>query len=408
MADVKCKATPIDAVTQRMTMAGVLIPGHATRTGTENYTRTFGAALPTEHYSEFLNLHLKLSSLGIGTFPGAASDEIDEAYAEIVHRALVSGINVIDTAAHYRYGRSARAAGKGLRRALASGVKREQVFLVSKGGFLRFDDGVPDDLDAWFEANIARKGLGKRDDLTDVHLLSPGHIAQQIEESRQALGVETLDAFLIDQPEVHIPRLGKAELNQRLQRAFAVCEQAVNENKIRCYGISTFNGFRVETDHVLFQSLASLQGLAEKAAQAVQQETNARHGFRIIQLPFNQVMLEGFTRFNQATGQGNVASTIQAAFQLKVYVMASHGLAKGRLARQCVDAVRAALPSLANDAQRALQFSRSTPGLGTSLVGISTPAHLDDLLAVAIASPMGRVDYLRLFERAEGSMRPVV
>lgn len=401
MADVKCKATPIDAVTQRMTMADVLIPGHATRAGTETYTKTFGAALPAEHYSEFLNLHLKLSSLGIGTFPGAASDEIDEAYAEIIHRALVSGINVIDTAAHYRYGRSARAVGKGVRRALASDVKREQVFLVSKGGFLRFDDGVPEDLDAWFEANIARKGLGKRDDLTDLHLLSPGHIAQQIEESRQALEVETLDAFLIDQPEVHIPRLGKAELNQRLQRAFAVCEQALKENKIRSYGISTFDGFRVETDHVLFQSLASLQGLAEKAAQVAHRDMSAKHGFRLVQLPFNQMMLEGFTRFNQATGHGNVASTIQAAFQLKVYVMASHGLAKGRLAQHCVDAVRAALPQCANDAQRALQFNRSTPGLGTSLVGISTLAHLDELLAVAKVPPLARADYLRLFERAE-------
>ena len=107
-----------------MTTAGALILGHATRSGTEDYAKTFGAALPAGHYSDFLNLHLKLSSLGIGTFPGAASDEIDEAYAEIVHRALVSGINVIDTAAHYRYGRSARAVGEGLHRAFASAVRR--------------------------------------------------------------------------------------------------------------------------------------------------------------------------------------------------------------------------------------------------------------------------------------------
>lgn len=384
-----------------MTTADVLIPGHATRAGTDNYTKTFGAGLPAEHYSEFLNLHLKLSSLGIGTFPGAASDEIDEAYAEIVRRGLVSGINVIDTAAHYRYGRSALAVGEGLRRAFAAGVQREQVFVVSKGGFLRFDDSVPDDLDAWFEANIARKGLGKRDELTDLHLLSPGYIARQIEDTRRAVGVEMLDAFLIDQPEVHIPRVGKAELNRRLQRAFAVCEQALKENKIRSYGISTFNGFRIETDHLLFHSLASLQGLAEKAAQVVHRDMSAKHGFRLVQLPFNQVMLEGFTRFNQATGHGNVASTIQAAFQLKVYVMASHSLGKGRLARQCVDSVRIALSALANDAQRALQFNRSTPGLGTSLVGVSTPGHFDDLLAVAKAPPLARADYLRLFERVE-------
>lgn len=377
-----------------------LIPGHATRAGTEGYVKRFGAALPAAHYSDFLNLHLKLSSLGVGTFPGDASDEVDEAYAGIVQRALASGINVVDTAAHYRYGRSPRAVGEGLRRALAAGVAREEVFIVAKGGFLRFDDGPPPDLDAWFEQNVARKGLGKRDDLTGVHLLSPGYIGYQIDECRGALGVETLDAFLIDQPEVHIPRIGKAELNRRLQRAFTVCEQAVKENRIRCYGVSTFEAFRVATDHELFQSLALLQGLAEKAARVAWQDERARHAFRVVQMPFNQAMTEGFTRFNQATGQGNVASTIQAAFQLRIYVMASHTLAKGRLALDCIDSVRRMLPQLANDAQRAMQFNRSTPGLGTSLVGMSSPAHLDDLLAVARIPPLARADYLRLYERA--------
>lgn len=378
-----------------------LIAGHATRAATEAYAGSFGADLASGHYSDFLNLHLKLSSLGIGTFPGAASDAVDAAYAEIISRALVSGINVIDTAAHYRYGRSARAAGEGMRRAFAAGVGREQVFVISKGGFLCFDEGQPQDFDAWFDAHIARKGLGKRDDLTAAHLISPGYLAQQIEQSRQALGIQTLDAFLVDQPEVHIPRLGKAALNLRLQSLFAVLEQAVKENKIRCYGVSTFEGMRAETDDALFQSLASLLGLAQKAAQLVQGEQAVRHGFRLVQLPFNQAQPEGFTRFNHATGHGNVASSLQAAFQLKVYVMASHTLGKGRFALQAATAVRSALPALANDAQRALQYNRSTPGLGTSLAGISTPAHLDDLLAVARMPPMPREDYLQLYQRAE-------
>lgn len=381
--------------------SAALLSGHATRAGTEAYARTAGADLADGHYSDFLNLHLKLSSLGLGTFPGAASDEVDECYARIVQRALAAGINVIDTAAHYRYGRSARAVGEGLRRAIAAGVAREQVFVVSKGGFLCFDDGAPEDFDAWFETRIARKGLGRRDDLTDVHLLSPGYIAQQIEDARAALGLATLDAFLVDQPEVHIPRIGKDALNRKLQSVFTVLEQAVKENKIRCYGISTFNGFRVETDHVLFQSLTSLQGLAEKAAQVAQQDMQAKHSLRLVQLPFNQAMPEGFTRFNQATGQGNVASTLQAAFQLRIYAMASHSLAKGRLAAAGEDVLREALPQFANPAQRALQFNRSTPGLGTSLAGISTPAHLDDVLAVARMAPMSRADYLKLYQRTQ-------
>lgn len=377
-----------------------LLPGCATRSGTESYAQSRGGQLAAGHYSDYLNLHLKLSSLGVGTFPGAASDEQDEAYAHILHRALVSGINVVDTAVHYRYGRSIRAAGTGLHRAFADGVAREAVFVAAKGGFLRFDDGMPGDLDAWLGEHVERAGLGTRDDITGVHLLTPRHLSQQIDDARRALGVGTLDAFLIDQPEVHIPRIGKEELNRRLQRAFVLCEQAVQENRIGCYGISTFHGFRVETDHVLFQSLTSLLGLAEAAARETHAGPSARHAFRVVQLPFNAAMPEGYTRFNQATGHGNIASTIQAAYQLRVYVMASHGLAKGRLARACPEALRAALPTLAGDAQRAMQFNRSTPGLGTSLVGVRSPEQLDDLLAVAAVAPMTKSAYLALFERA--------
>ncbi len=377
-----------------------LIAGCATRAGTAEYARTAGVRCAPGHYSDFLNEHLQLSSLGVGTFPGAASDAVDEAYATVIARALQSGINVVDTAAHYRYGRSMRTAGEGLRRAFAAGVAREQVYVVGKGGFLRFDDGPPGDLDAWFEEQVARRGLGTRDDLSGVHCLAPGYIGQQIDELRAALGVETLDAFLIDQPEVHIPRIGKEALNRRLQSVFAVCEQAVRQGKIRSYGIATFDGFRVETDHALFQSLASLLGLAENAARIVHREAQERHHFRVVQLPFNAVMNEGFTRFSQATGQGNVASTLQAAHQLRIFVMGSHGLAKGHLAATGVGALQSAMPELLNEAQRALQFNRSTPGLGVSLAGISAPQHLDDLLAVAAQPPLAREVYLGLYRRA--------
>lgn len=379
----------------------MLIPGCATRTGTEAYVLSAGQSCAPGHYSDFLNQHLKLSSLGLGTFPGAATAAVDAGYVDIVERALRSGINVIDTAAHYRYGRSMRAVGEGLRRAFATGIRREQVYVVGKGGFLRFEDGPPADLAGWFAANIARKGLATGDDLTGVHCLAPGHIAAQIDDLREATGLATLDAFLIDQPEVHIPRLGKEELNRRLQTAFAVLEQAVRLDKIRSYGIATFDGLRAETDHALFQSLASLLGLAENAARVVDGEAQTRHHFRVVQLPFNAVMNEGFTRFSQATGQGNVASTLQAAHQLRIFVMGSHGMAKGRLADTGIDGLRAALPGFANDAQRALQFNRSTPGLGVSLAGISTPAHLDDLLAVSARPPLARTDYLKLYRRAD-------
>jgi len=375
-----------------------MIAGHATRGATEGYAESFGAQCAPGHYSDFLNLHLKLSSLGIGTFPGAADDATDGAVASIVERALLAGINVIDTAVHYRYGRALVAVRAGLERALAAGVAREQMFVAVKGGFLLFPEGPPSSLEQWFDAHIASRGLGTRADLAGAQLLAAPYIAWQLEFARAALGLSTLDAFLIDQPEGHIAAVGKEKANRKLARAFAVLEQAVKDGRIRCYGVSTFDGMRVETDHALFESIASLQGLAEGAARTAWRDERARHHFRIVQLPFNPAMTEGFTRFSQATGQGNVGSTIQAAHQLRAYVMASHTLGKGRFAID--DPLAATMPGLANAAQRALQFARSTPGIGSALAGLSSPAHLEDLLAVARTPPLARQEYLGFYRRA--------
>lgn len=381
-------------------MNWVALPGFATPEGTRAYATQHVADTGEGHFSELAKTRIRLSSIGVGTFPGGLSLATDAEVARIVSRALRSGLNVVDTAAHYRYGHALAAVGAGVREAHAQGVPREAMFLISKGGFLTLRGGKPADFDAWFAAEIEARKLGSRDDLVkNAHLLSPQYIDYQLDLSRQLMGVATLDAFLIDQPEIHIPVIGKEQVNRKLLAVFETLERACEDGRLRHYGISTFDGFRVETDHTLFQSLTSMLGLAQKAATAVTGKAQAQGHFLIAQLPFNQAMTEGFTRFNQATGQGNVASTLQAAYQLGLYMMGSHGMLKGRLAGTSTDAVAQSLPLLANDAQRSIQFNRSTPGLGTTLVGLSQLAHLDDLLAVAHLAPMKRDPYLQMYER---------
>ncbi len=376
------------------------VAGFATAAMTRAYARSRGARCAPGHYSDFPN-GLQLSSIGIGTFPGEASDSVDRHIAAIVTRGVQNGINVIDTATHYRYGRSPQAVGAGLRTAFRAGVERDSLFLVSKGGFLLFPEGPPADLSAWFQREVAARGLGAYTDLAaGVHLLSPAYIRYQIDLSCAWLGVRMLDAFLVDQPEVHIAQVGKPQMLERLEAVFAALEEAVREGKIRYYGISSFHALRAHTDDAAFLSLTSLLGLAQKAAARAYADERAPHHFALVQMPFNQVMPEGFTRFNQVTGQGNEASTLQAAMQLKIYVMASHTLLKGHLGTQSIEGVQQAMPEIRGAAARAIQFNRSTPGLGTTLVGVSTPAHLDDLLAVSHIPPMERARYLALYEQA--------
>lgn len=372
-----------------------LIPGAANSVGSKAYVARFADTLAEEHFSDFLNTRIKLSSLGVGTFPGAVDDVTDLAVAAIVAQALQSGINVIDTGANYRFGRAGRAVGAGIAKAMAAGIRREEFFVVGKGGFLTFTAGRPEDPLAFFREQVVAKGLGKEEDLAgNVHCLSPEYIAWQLDDLRQQTGLDTLDVFLVDQPEVHIPLIGKERMYQKLLEVFTMLEQAVQENKIRYYGISTFNACRVETDHTLFQSLTSLIGLAEKAAG----EGN-RHHLRVVELPFNALMPEAYTRFSQVTGQGNIGSTIQAAFQLKLTIMASHTLGKGLLAQEEIPSLLEGIPELANAAQRAIQFVRSTPGIGVTLVGMSTPLHLADFLAVAKQLPLPKERYLAMFEK---------
>ncbi len=377
-------------------MTAELIPGAANSLASKKYAERFIAAgLPEGHYSDFLNTRIKLSSLGVGTFPGAPDEVTDLAVAAIVAQALQSGINVVDTGANYRYGRAGRAVGAGIAKALQAGIQREEFFVLGKGGFLTFPEGKPDDLDRFFAQEVEAKGRGKKEDLAHgIHCLSPEYLLWQLDELRAQTGLATIDAFLVDQPEVQIPLIGKEQVYRKLIDVFAALEGAVAEGKLRHYGISTFHACRVETDNPLFQSMTSLLGLAEKAAGE-----GKRHHLRIVELPFNALMPEAYTRFSQVTGQGNIASTIQAAYQLKLTVMASHSLGKGLLGREEVPSLQQAMPDLANAAQRAMQFVRSTPGIAVTLVGMSNPMHLSDFLAVAQQEPLQREQFLAMFEK---------
>ena len=362
-----------------------LIPGYATAEATRAYAETAGLA--AGHYQAYgPQPRLHLSSIGLGTYRGAADDATDAAYRAALAHGLRSGLNVVDTGAHFRYGRSPKAAGAAVRDAL-----------VAKGGFVTFPDGVPDDPEAWFKNHILRKGLGDPGDLAaGCHLLSPAYIAAQLEQCRRDLGVETLDCFIVDQPEVHIPEIGKEATNTKLQQVYRVLEMAVQAGRLRSYGLATNKSWRVATDDELFLSLTGQQGLAEKAAGV-----GNPHHFTTIQLPYNAAQLEGFTRFNQATGKGNVASTLQAAFQLDLYVMGTHALRGGALIDEQPAILRQVMRDLPGPAERALQFARSTPGIGTALVSAETRDYVDGALAMARNEPLGKDTFVRMFEKAE-------
>jgi predicted aldo/keto reductase-like oxidoreductase len=120
-----------------------------------------------------------------------------------------------------------------------------------------------------------------------------------------------------------------------------------------------------------------------------------KHHFRFIQLPFNLAMTEGFTVENQMLGAKQV-SVLRAARELGITVIASASLLQARLARELPDQLRAVMPDTVSDAQRAIQFTRSTPGVSVALVGMSKAEHVRENIGISRIPPMSEDVHARI------------
>jgi aryl-alcohol dehydrogenase-like predicted oxidoreductase len=114
-----------------------------------------------------------------------------------------------------------------------------------------------------------------------------------------------------------------------------------------------------------------------------------------LQAPFNLAMLELFTGRPE-----NGATVLEVARDEGITVVTSASLLQARLSRGLPDELRNLLPGLDTDAQRALQFARSAPGISVALVGMSSVAHVEQNLALARIPPLDGDGYRRLFQNA--------
>ena len=103
--------------------------------------------------------------------------------------------------------------------------------------------------------------------------------------------------------------------------------------------------------------------------------------FRYVQLPFNMVMREAVGRPTQPLN-GQTTSAIVAARELGLMPVISGSIAQGNLP-PLNDAQKHLFGETPlNDIQRALQFTRSTPGIATALVGMKQMFHIEENLTV--------------------------
>lgn len=361
----------------------------ATPEATAAYGERFSDGIPAGHFKTLQGL--AVSSIGLGTYLGESTEGADAAYGEAIRKALSVGCNHMDTAINYRCQRSERTIGRTLKDAFEAGeVSRQEVVVATKGGFVPFDGSVPEDPGSYFFETYVSPGIVEPSDLVaGCHVMTPGYIADQIERSRQNLGLECIDLYYLHNPETQLSVVDRATFEDRLREAFSALEEAVGQGKIRLYGAATWNGFRLEPEQSEHLSLEAMVSIARQVG-------GEGHHFRAVQLPYNLAMPEAFFHTTQRI-EGRSASLVEAAESLGVSVVASASLLQAKLSSGLPPSFREALGGLETDAQRAIQFVRSTPGVSVALVGMGSVSHVEENLAAAAVEPLGRERFVETF-----------
>ncbi len=365
----------------------------ATAEGTQRYAARFKGRTAEGHFRETQGI--VVSSIGVGTYLGNPDERTDTAYTEAVEAAVENGINVIDTAINYRFMRSERSIGEALRRLAEKGYAREEVVICTKGGYLTPDGAMPKDPNAYFFEEYVRPGILRPQDVAaGCHAMTPRYIENQLERSLRNLGIECVDLYYLHNPETQLGEVPRKEFLGRVRAAFVTLEAAAAAGKVEFYGMATWNGFRQPAEAQDSLSLGDVVELAREIA-------GEKHRFRFVQLPFNLGMTEALTLGNQALGE-RMITVMEAAHELGITLIGSASLLQGQVARNLPGFVAEAF-GLENDAERALQFARSAPGITTALVGMSRAEHVRANARLASVAPATLEQFSKLFAHGEGA-----
>jgi aryl-alcohol dehydrogenase-like predicted oxidoreductase len=148
---------------------------------------------------------IALGTWAMGGWMWGGSNESDAIKA--IHTALDRGINLIDTAPVYGFGRSEEIVGK----ALAVGDRRKRAFIATKVG-LDWKDGKP------------------------FRNASKTRIIKEAEDSLRRLQTDVIDLYQVHWPDPHTPLAEVAEAMGELHRA----------GKVRAIGVSNFSPAQME------------------------------------------------------------------------------------------------------------------------------------------------------------------
>ncbi|MEE4262387.1 MAG: aldo/keto reductase [Desulfobacteraceae bacterium] len=279
-----------------------MIKGYATIDATADYAGSYSPV----SYGCLGSTGLKASQAGFGGYRVSSGVSHHEKALRV---AICSGINLIDTSTNYADGGSETLVGQVLEDLTDSGeVQRRQIIVISKVGYLQGEN---------FTLSQQRKsGRHPFHDLVEVgegleHCIHPEFIEDQLTRSLSRLKLETLDGYLLHNPEYYLGwalksglslEKARSEYYRRIRAAFEYLEEEVAKGRIRFYGISsnTFPGAAADPE---FTCLETVWEIAEAIAED--------HHFGLIQMPFNLVESGAVLAVNQPGGKSALGFAAQ-------------------------------------------------------------------------------------------------
>lgn len=241
---------------------------------TPNATQSFADRFKQLKFNILGSTNLKCSALGFG---GYRIDDEEPEHALALKKALLSGINLIDTSTNYMNGRSEILIGRVLNDLIKQNkIKREEVIVVTKIGYIQSSllkeaKEKKQESSLWPEVSEYQENCW--------YCISPEFIEDQVERSLKRLKIEKIDFLLLHNPEYILKtNTDRQEFDLKIQKAFECLENLVKNGRIQYYGISS-NSFVEDLnapDHVSFSKCLDI---AEKIT--------SQHHFKLIQFPFN-------------------------------------------------------------------------------------------------------------------------
>ncbi|MDP2363538.1 MAG: aldo/keto reductase, partial [Ignavibacteria bacterium] len=250
-------------------------------------------------------------------------------HQKALEKALLSGINLIDTSSNYSDGGSETLVGKVLNKLISENkIVRENVIVVSKGGYLQGSN---------LKLGMEREQSGKpfKDVVkcsTDLwHCVSPDFLANQITLSLERLQLEKIDVYLLHNPEYFLtysiisdPERREREYYRRIKDAFIHLEEEVKRGRISYYGISS-NTFAEKETKQNFTSLEKVIAIANEISES--------NHFAVVQFPMNLIENGGMNNLNQ---QNQTKTFLQLAGENNLGVLVNrplNAISKNKLIR---------------------------------------------------------------------------